>query len=161
VGAWLGLPVVRALGLYAPTGMDAVPWLAVTNFFVGLGSGIIFVALPSMMADAADEHEHMFGHRREGLYFSGIGFGAKAAAGMGTLLGGMTLDILHFPATAGRQVGAVVPDDILTGLVIGWAPVPALICLVGAVVLFPYALGRARQAEVADAIRAKRAAGEG
>lgn len=111
-----------------------------------------------MMADAADEHEHIFGQRREGLYFSGIGFGAKAAAGMGTLLGGVTLDVLKFPASAGRQVNAVIPEDILAGLVVGWAPFPALLCLIGAVILFPYALGRTRQAEVAAAIRAKRAA---
>lgn len=160
VGAWLGLPVVRALGLYAPTGLDAVPWLAATNFFVGLGSGIIFVALPSMMADAADEHEHMFGHRREGLYFSGIGFGGKAAAGMGTLIGGMALDLLHFPQSAGRQVNAVIPEDVLARLVLGWAPLPALLTLLGAAMLLPYGISRVRQAEVATAIRAKRAAEE-
>lgn len=158
VVAWLAVPGVRALGLFAPTGLEATPWLAATNFFVGLGSGIIFVAMPSMMADAADEHEHLFGHRREGLFFSGIGFGAKAASGMGSLLGGVTLDLLRFPQTAGRQVNAAIPEDILAGLVLGWGPLCALLCVVGAAILAPYGLSRARQALVADAIRAKRAA---
>jgi GPH family glycoside/pentoside/hexuronide:cation symporter len=154
---WTLLAGARALGLYAPTGPEALPALIVMSFFVGLGSGIIFVAIPSMMADAADEHEHVYGHRREGLYFSGIGFGSKAAAGMGALLGGLTLDILHFPKEAGRQVHAVIPADTLAGLVVGWGLFPAALCVVGAIVLAPYALGRARQSEVADAIRTKRA----
>lgn len=158
MAAWLGVPSARALGLFAPVGMEAVPWLSLMNIFVGLGSGIVFVALPAMMADAADEHEHLFGHRREALYFSGISFGAKAAAGMGALIGGVTLDLLRFPAEAGRQVNAVISEDILAGLMAGWAVFPALLCLVGSVMLLPYALGRARQSEVATAIRAKRAA---
>jgi GPH family glycoside/pentoside/hexuronide:cation symporter len=157
IGAWTLLPVARASGYFAPTGMEALPWLITTQLVVGLGLGFVYIAYPAMMADAAEEHELLFGHRREGLYFSGIGFGSKAAAGMGALLGGLTLDILHFPKEAGRQVHAVIPADTLAGLVVGWGLFPAALCVVGAIVLAPYALGRARQSEVADAIRTKRA----
>ena len=57
----------------------------------GIGIGLVSVAYPSMMADAADEHEHLFGRRREGLYFAGLGFASKAATGVGVLLAGMAL----------------------------------------------------------------------
>ncbi|MET0272762.1 MAG: MFS transporter [Phenylobacterium sp.] len=155
--AWAVLPGLRVAGVIAPTGLDALPWLAVTNLLLGLGSGIVFIAFPAMMADAADEHEYLFGHRREGLYFSGLGFAGKAAAGVGTLVGGLALDILHFPREAGRQVHAVVSEDVLRGLVFAWAPVPMLLCLVGLAVFLPYSITRARQDVIAAALRIKRA----
>jgi glycoside/pentoside/hexuronide:cation symporter, GPH family len=158
MGGWISLPGVRALGLYAPTGDEAVAAISVMNFFVGLGTGIAFVAFPAMMADAADEHEHLFGARREGLYFSGITFGGKAAAGVGSLVGGFALDLLRFPREAGRQVNAVVSEDVLAGLAGAWGPLCAFLCLVGALFFLPYGISRARQAEIAAAIRKKRAA---
>jgi glycoside/pentoside/hexuronide:cation symporter, GPH family len=111
-----------------------------------------------MMADAADEHELLFGARREGLYFSGLGFGGKAAGGMGALVGGLALDILHFPKEMGRQVHAVIDESVLASLVVAWGPVPALLCLLGALAFWPYRITRVRQAEIAAGLKVKRAA---
>ena len=61
------------------------------------------VAHPAMMADAADEHEMLFGARREGLYFAGLGFASKAASGLGQVAAGFALDALHFPKAAGMD----------------------------------------------------------
>lgn len=154
---WTVLPVLRASGVVAPVGEAALAWLTPNNLLVGLGSGIIFIAFPAMMADAADEHEHRFEARREGLYFSGIGFAGKAAAGVGSLIGGLTLDLLRFPREAGRQVHAVVSEDVLAGLILGWGPLSALFCLVGAVIFVPYAITRARHEVIIAEIRIRRA----
>lgn len=156
--SWMVLPGLRAAGVFTPTGDASLPWLCLTTFIVGIGSGLIFIAYPSMMADAADEHEHLYGARREGLYFSGLGFAGKAAAGVGSLVGGFALDFMHFPKDLGRQVGAAVPEDILRSLVIGWGPLPAMLCVVGALVFAPYAINRTRQAEIVTALKVKRAA---
>ncbi|MBV8594210.1 MAG: MFS transporter, partial [Caulobacteraceae bacterium] len=83
---WIFLPTLRALGLFTATGAAAMPALIGQGLFAGVGVGLIVIAYPSMMADAADEHELLFGRRREGLYFSGLGFAAKAASGLGVLL---------------------------------------------------------------------------
>jgi glycoside/pentoside/hexuronide:cation symporter, GPH family len=155
--AYVVLPLVRASGLFAPTGMAALPWLTLTTFVVGLGSGLIFIAYPSMMADAADEHEHVFGARREGLFFSGLGFAGKAAGGMGLLVGGFALDLMRFPRALGRQVDAVVAEDVLRNLVLVWGPASAGMTLLGALIFLPYAIGRTRQAEVAAGLKIKRA----
>ncbi len=155
--SWIVLPGLRGLGLVTLTGAASLPWLCLTTLIVGIGSGLIFIAYPSMMADAADEHEHLYGARREGLYFSGLGFAGKAAAGVGSLVGGFALDFMHFPKDLGRQVGAVVPEDILRSLVFGWGPLPALLCVVGALVFAPYAINRTRQAEIVAALKVKRA----
>ena len=158
IGTWMVLPPLRALGLYMPTGAAALPALLATIFVIGLGSGLIFIAYPSMMADAADEHEELFGSRREGLYFAGLGFAGKAAAGIGLMIGGFTLDFLHFPREAGRQIGAVVPEHVLSSLIVAWGPLPAVLCMVGAAIFLPYAITRSRQHDIAATLKLKRAA---
>jgi GPH family glycoside/pentoside/hexuronide:cation symporter len=154
---WMILPSLRALGLFSPTGDAALPWLIWTTLVVGVGSGVIFIALPSMMADAADEHEHLFNVRREGLYFSGLGFAGKAAAGVGTMLGGFALDLMHFPREAGAHIGATIPEDVIGKLILAWGFVPALLSVMGAMVFLPYAITRKRQQEIEAALKVKRA----
>jgi len=155
---WMILPTLRALGLYAPIGTEAL-WLSiVVTLIVGVGTGLIFIALPSMMADAADEHEHMFGVRREGLYFAGLGFAGKAAAGVGTMLGGFALDLMKFPADVGAKVGATITEDMVAKLILAWGFIPAVLSTIGAVVLMSYNINRTRQEEIAVALKAKRAA---
>ncbi len=154
---WIVLPGLRAAGLFAPTATDALLWLSLMGLVVGLGTGLIFIAYPSMMADAAEEHEHRYNARREGLFFSGLGFAGKAAGGVGTLVGGLALDALHFPREVGRQVGAVVPEEVLRSLIAAWGLLPAALAIVGIVVFAPYAVTRARHAVITTALRARRA----
>ena len=155
---WLPVPVARAMGLFAPTGAEAMPWLVGTTLFVGIGSGVIFVALPSMMSDAADEHEHLNGSRREGLFFAGLAFAGKAAGGVGTLVGGVTLDLLHFPREVGRQVNAVLPEELLRGLVLAWGPLCALLSVMGALVFASFSITRAHHEVILADLKRKRAA---
>jgi GPH family glycoside/pentoside/hexuronide:cation symporter len=156
--AWLVLPGIRGFGLFAPTGLAALPWLSLNTFVLGLGSGFIFIAYPSMMADAADEHEHVHGSRREGLFFSGLGFAGKAAGGMGLLLGGLALDLLRFPREVGRQVHAVVSEEVLSHLVLAWGWIPAALVGLGALVFAPYAITRKHHEGIAAGLKIKRAA---
>jgi GPH family glycoside/pentoside/hexuronide:cation symporter len=155
--SFIGLPVTRTLGIFAPTGDAALPVLIGMTLFVGIGCGVVFIALPAMMADAADEHEHLFGARREGLYFSGLGFGGKAAAGLGALIGGLALDWLHFPREAGRVVGATVDEAVLRKLAAAWGLLPALLMLVAVGIFVSYGISRQRQGEIAAALKLKRA----
>lgn len=148
---------LRALGLFTPTGEAAVPWLMASVFVGGIGIGLLVVSYPAMMADAADEHEVLFGARREGLYFAGLGFASKAASGLGQMAAGFALDALHFPATAGHAGGAQVPEHALRLLILAWGPLAALFALAGAVALAPYAVSRERHAELAAALKLKRA----
>ena len=155
---WMILPALWAAGLYRPVGNEALPWMLMSTFIVGVGTGLIFIAFPSMMADAAEEHEHMFGQRREGLFFSGLGFAGKAAAGVGTMVGGFALDLMNFPREAGKQVGAVVDPEVLRTLLLAWGPLPSAMCVVGALIFMPYAITRARHEQVIAALKVKRAA---
>lgn len=155
--AWVILPLLWAAGVYRPAGAEVLPWLLASTFVTGIGTGLIFIAYPSMMADAAEEHEQLYGHRREGLYFSGLGFAGKAAAGVGTMVGGFALDLMNFPREAGKHVGAVVDPDVLRTLVLAWGPLPSAMCILGALIFMPYAITRARHDEITTALKLKRA----
>jgi GPH family glycoside/pentoside/hexuronide:cation symporter len=148
---------LRALGLFMLTGADVVPWLMADVFIAGVGIGFLVVAYPAMMADAADEHEMLFGARREGLYFAGLGFASKAATGLGQMVAGFALDALHFPETAGHAVGAPVPEHALRLLILAWGPFAAIFAVGSALALLPYAVSRARHADLAAALKLKRA----
>jgi GPH family glycoside/pentoside/hexuronide:cation symporter len=155
---WTILPSLRAAGVFMLTGGEALPWLTANGLLVGFGYGLIFIAYPSMMADAADEHEHLFRSRREGLYFSGLGFAGKAAAGVGTAVGGRALDLMDFPREVGRQAHAVVDESVLSSLALAWGPLPAALAVVGAVIFAPYAISRAKHEHILAALRRERAA---
>ncbi len=105
-----------------------------------------------MMADAADEHEYLYVRRREGLYFAGLGFAGKAATGLGVMLAGVGLDLVHFPRDIGRTVGAVLPRDVQSHLVMIWGPVAAVIAVISLMILAGYSINRARHDEIALAL---------
>ena len=157
IASMVTLHTLRATGLFAPTGEAAVPWLMANAALGGIGIGLLVVAYPAMMADAADEHEVLFGARREGLYFAGLGFASKAASGLGQMAAGFALDALHFPDTAHAALGATVAEPTLRLLIVAWGPFAALFAVGAALSLLPYAVTRERHAELAARLHIKRA----
>lgn len=145
-GAWLA-------GIYSPVRDDALLPMQINSFVAGIGLGFVSVAYPSMMADAADEHEHLFGRRREGLYFAGLGFANKAAVAVGVFIAGRALDVIRFPADLAKTPGAVLPDDVKVQLVWVWGPIPAVIAVISMVIFASYGITRARHAAIAAALR--------
>ena len=109
----------------------------------------------------ADEHEHLYGRRREGLYFAGLGFANKAATSIGVLLAGVALDIIRFPSDIGQKAATVLPHDVQFRLVLVWGPVAAVIAVISMLIFSSYAITRTRHAEIATALRAKRQSGDG
>ncbi|MGH6993149.1 MAG: MFS transporter, partial [Caulobacteraceae bacterium] len=62
--------LLRLSGVIAPDGMARLATLGLASLLAGAGATMAVVGFQSMMADAADEHELLFGARREGLYFA-------------------------------------------------------------------------------------------
>ena len=156
-GAWVLLGVPKILGLVTFEGAPALPFVAALVAVAGVGAGFCAITYPSMMADAADEHEHLFGRRREGLYFAGLGFAFKAATGLGVLLSGFALDVIRFSKDAGRQVGLVLPEALQDRILFAWGPLGALMILASMTIVLAYGISRRRHAEVAAALRSRRA----
>ena len=161
IANWLVIQGAWLLGLYSPVGEAALVPMQINSFVAGIGIGFVSVSYPSMMADAADEHEHLFGRRREGLYFAGLGFANKAAVGIGVLLAGVALDLIRFPSDIGQTTGAVLSQDVMVGLVLVWGPFPAVIAVVSMLIFASYNITRERHSKIALALRPKRQAQSG
>ncbi len=151
--SWVVFPILRVAGVLTLTGAPVLGLLCAGSVFGGIGIGLAVIAYPSMMADAADEHEFLFGVRREGLYFSGLGFAAKAANGIGVLVGGLALDLIGFPSNAGAHPGLVLSEPLLRRLILGWGPLPALFGVASMVILAGYGISRRRHDEISLALR--------
>jgi GPH family glycoside/pentoside/hexuronide:cation symporter len=149
----VGLVLFAAL-LYALLMINAA-----TVTFVTTG---VSVAFQSAMADAADEHEHLFGTRREGLYFAGLNFSAKAAVGLGSLIAGIGLDLIHFPTAIASQPGAAAHIDpaVIKNLGLLFGPGPAVITAVAVLIFIGYRLTKAQHATIQTELNARRAASE-
>jgi glycoside/pentoside/hexuronide:cation symporter, GPH family len=156
IAVWILLPVLYVTGLVRPTGVAALPYVGFVVFVAGIGIGFAAIAFPSMMADVADEHDLLFNARREGLYFAGLGFAAKASAGLGSLIGGFAIQLIGFPQNA-AQAGVVLSPVLLDKLILAWGPGAALVGAVGVVVFWPYAITRKRHEVIASELKARRA----
>jgi GPH family glycoside/pentoside/hexuronide:cation symporter len=138
----------------------AVPALAIATMLGGFGGSIATIAFQSMMADATDEHEHLFGARREGLYFAGITLSAKASSGLGAWIGGVALDVIGFPhGVAGNAAAlASIPATTIRNLGIAYGPGAAVFTVVSMMVLMTYKLNKAKYAGIQAELHSRRAA---
>ena len=150
-------PVMLRLGglITLDQGMAA---LAVATLLGGLGGSVATIAFQSMMADAADEHEYLFGARREGLYFAGITLSAKASSGLGAWIGGIALDVIGFPhGVANPAVLAHIPAETIRNLGIAYGPGASLFTVVSIAVLMTYRLTKADHARIQAELQRRRA----
>ncbi|MAW34050.1 MAG: hypothetical protein CMK56_06535 [Proteobacteria bacterium] len=99
----------------------------------------------SMFADIADEHELHSGKRREGAVYAARAFSSKALAGVGTMIGGVLLDVIQFPSNA--DAGSVSAEIVWRlGFIAG--PAISMIALLGIGLFFYHNLNRSRHAEI-------------
>ncbi|HKI73773.1 MAG TPA: MFS transporter [Pseudomonadales bacterium] len=120
-----------------------------------------FVSFGSMMADVADEHEYTYGGRHEGIFFGAISFSGKATSGFGNFIGGIGLDIIHWPRGPSIRTAADVPHDTLIHLGLLFGPFVAAFAVVSVWCYANYKLTRERHVEILELLRARRAAASG
>ncbi len=142
-------PLLRLAGLLPPAGPPLIAILFLNALLGGVSLVGAAIGFQSMMADAADEHEHLFGVRREGLFFSGLTLAVKAASGLGGFVAGVALDLIHFPtAIASKGAGLQLPHAVARNLGLVSGPLPAAITLLAPVVLLAYGLSKAKHADI-------------
>jgi glycoside/pentoside/hexuronide:cation symporter, GPH family len=156
--AQVGPVVLRLSGLIPASA--AMPTLSAAVILGSFGGAIATIAFQSMMADAADEHEHLFGARREGLYFAGITLSAKASSGLGAWIGGVTLDVIGFPhgGAGTHALLAHIPPMAIRNLGIAYGPGAAVFTAVSVAVLMTYKLTKADHARIQTDLAGRRAA---
>jgi GPH family glycoside/pentoside/hexuronide:cation symporter len=145
--------------LYGPAPMGpatATVVLAVNGLLVGTAIMVGGVAFQSMLADTADEHEWLFGVRREGLFFSGLTLAYKGSAALGGLIAGLALDAIRFPTDLASTPGAVIPPDVIGKLGLIAGPLPAAFAALAPIFLFGYRLTRNRHAQIIELLAKRR-----
>ena len=155
--AQLGPVMLRLTGMIPASA--AVPTLAIATVLGGLGGSIATISFQSMMADATDEHEHLFGARREGLYFAGITFSAKASSGLGAWIGGIALDVIGFPhGITNPALLDKIPAETIRNLGIAYGPGASLFTAVSVAVLLTYKLTKTDLTRIQADLATRRAA---
>ncbi|MFT7687039.1 MAG: GPH family glycoside/pentoside/hexuronide:cation symporter [Candidatus Azotimanducaceae bacterium] len=130
-----------------------MPLLIAQAFLAAILVPVIFITINSMFADIADELELTTGRRQEGIIYSARAFAGKAASALGTIVGGLALDLIAFPKSA--LPGSVSPDVIFNlGLIQG--PLTSIFSLSGLVLYLGYKLSRTRHLEIVEALEARR-----
>jgi GPH family glycoside/pentoside/hexuronide:cation symporter len=152
------LPVpLRLAGLF-PTEGPAL-WILLYSGVVMLFAALVaaIVAFGAMMADATDEHEYLYGSRREGLYYAAVTLSNKAATGIGALVAGLVLDLVRFPSDPEYLAsGAAIPWEPARNLALVAGPGAAVIAVTSGLVLLRYRLTAERLAEIQKALRERR-----
>jgi len=151
---------LRLVGLLPLTGQALTLALAVNAAVGGLSLTAAAIGVTSMLADAADEHEYLFGHRREGLYFAGWTFAGKAATGGGALIAGLILQFSHFPSGAAAKAGTqlVLRPETVSMLGLFYGPGAALFSVAGVLILLLYRLDRSAHARILEQLARQRTA---
>ena len=142
-------PLFQLCGLLSLNSVGIAVLLFVNLVLVGTAMIVAGIGFQSMLADTADEHEWLFGVRREGLFFSGLTLAYKAAAALGGLIAGVALDAIHFPTDLASQGTAlVIPDEVVAKLGLIAGPLPAAFSAIAPLFLFGYHLTRKKHAQL-------------
>ena len=151
--------ILKVAGLIPASGN--VPTLLIASFLGGVGSSAALIGFQSMMADAADEHEILFGARREGLYFAGISLSVKASSGIGALIAGLVLDLIGFPhgLPPAAMVLHAIPPSAVRDLGLFYGPGASVLTALCMLTLARYRRGRADHEQVRDTLAQRREAG--
>lgn len=138
------------------------PWLLptlITFFVISLSFGaILLISVMSTLADVADEQEVISGRRQEGMFYAARSFFAKASSGLGHLLAGIAIDVIHFPV--GAEPGTIAASTVLKlGLIDG--PIAVIPGAIAIAFYVKFNLTRARHREIQQRLAAARAAPAG
>lgn len=149
--------VLRLLGWFPENGTpELINTLVAVKFLQGIGVVQALVTFGSMVADIVDEHELSTGRRQEGIFFASVSFSAKFTSGIGSLIGGVALDLIAWPRGAQVQTAADVPADTLMWLGLIYGPIVAGFAVVSVWCYSKHRLDRHRHAEIMRALEARR-----
>ena len=131
-GVWQMLPVsLRLLNLFPENGsVTLIPLLIGLKLIQGVCTVQSDVAAGALVADIADENELESGKRQEGIFFAAMSFSWKATSGVGSVVAGLALELINWPAGSHIQSAADIPPETLVKLGVIYGPLIASLTLV-------------------------------
>jgi GPH family glycoside/pentoside/hexuronide:cation symporter len=135
----------RIFGVFPRNGDPAmVPLLALLQTTGVMFSIACQITLSSMLADVVEDSQRITGRRSEGLFFASYAFVLKAVSGGGTLVAGLMLAFVHFPAHANP---ATLDPQIPRHLAVAYFPVTFALYAVALGCLCFYRISRSSHEE--------------
>ncbi len=145
--------VLRFADMFPANGTPALVWtLVAIKFLQGAGVAQALVSFNSMVADIADENELATGKRQEGIFFAAVSFANKSTVGLGNILAGVALDVIHWPRGAHIQSAADIPTHTINLLGILSGPIVAAFCVICVWCYGHYHLTRERHEQIQAAL---------
>ena len=135
-----------------------VLWIYLTAAFIGASTlPVLGATYNSMYADLADAHELRTRRRREGAIYSTRAFANKAAIALGTVFGGVVLQLVAFPEQA--EYGSV-PADVIWNLGFFVGPATSVFTLMAICLFVFYRIDKARHSRIVAALSGRRGTNE-
>lgn len=152
--------ILRLLDLLPFTGDALLAFLGIVAVINGVSFTFALIAFLSIIPDATDEHELLFGARREGLYFAGWSFAGKCATGAGLLIAGIVLQVINFPSNVSEHdmAGVTIPEQTANWLGIAGGPGCGLIAIIGVAIAWFYHVDKKAHARIKAELTARRSA---
>jgi GPH family glycoside/pentoside/hexuronide:cation symporter len=122
---------------------------------IGVTSMVFSVCLYAMVGDAVDEHDLLFGKRKEGAFYAAIVLGAKVAAGLGAMLAGFSLDLVGGTQSL-TEVTTSSSGRAGHQILLLWGLAPAAIYLVAAFLFANYRISRASHSQIVEQLERRR-----
>lgn len=146
---------LRLFGLAPANGSPALlPFLLLFVFGFYLGVAMLMISALSALADIADEHELNTGRRQEGVFYAARTFFLKMSSGLGHVVAGAALDLIHFPT--GAKPGEVAEDVVFKlGLLDG--PIAAVPAFISIWFYAAYRIDRQKHLEIQRELEKRRA----
>jgi GPH family glycoside/pentoside/hexuronide:cation symporter len=121
----------------------------VVGYSLFIAAGII---IGSMLADIADLHATKTHKRQEGLFFAANSFAQKSSFGIGTLVAGISLEVIEFP----KQVAvSEISEQTIYNLGLIAGPLPMAIYLLAAFLATKYDLNKKKHEEITATLALK------
>jgi GPH family glycoside/pentoside/hexuronide:cation symporter len=150
-------PLLRIFNLIPANGPVLNGILTAVLFALGAATMCATISFQSAFADATDEHELLFGARREGLYYAALSLSVKASAGIGALVAGLELDLIGFPSDIAGHPNVHIAAETLRNLGVVYGPVAATITALGTLILFGYRLDKKEHTRILGELSLRRA----
>jgi glycoside/pentoside/hexuronide:cation symporter, GPH family len=136
---------------------EQTQWIIPIAILAGTGVAVAYLIPWAMMPDVIEYDEWETGQRREGIFYGLMVFLQKIGLAIAVFMVGQALEWSGYITPEDTSVLTVQPESALTALRIIIGPIPALIILVGVVLVYYYPITRATHAEMVAALRRRRA----
>lgn len=134
---------LKLFGLMPKDGSNMLLLIFFSSVTVGLALAISSgILITSMITDVVEDSELKTGRRSEGLFSASLSFVNKATSGLGILLAGILIDLVHFPQHAAQATIDTVAPHAVRNLVLIYMPLQIMLWIIAISLITGYRIDR-------------------